>query len=119
MRDGVKDWLNDNEKWLLIIDNADRYDDIFAPAEDDADGTIQAALPWSRASTAMVIYTSRHDRVGTRLTDHECLCLDVLSDAEGIAIFRSRTSDLPSDEKVLRLLVALDHLPLSIAHAIA
>jgi hypothetical protein len=119
MRDGVKDWLNDNENLLMVIDNADRYDDFFAPPEDDTDDTIQAALPWSHASTAMVIYTSRHDRVGTRLTDHDCLRLDVLSDADGITMFRSRTSDLSSDEKVMRLLVALDHLPLSIAHAIA
>jgi hypothetical protein len=119
MRDGVKDWLDGNEKWLMVIDNADRYDDFFAPSEVGTDDTIQAALPWSRASTAMVIYTSRHDRVGTRLTDHDCLRLDVLSDTDGIAMFRSRTSDLSSDGKILRLLAALDHLPLSISHAIA
>jgi hypothetical protein len=119
MQDGVKDWLNENENWLMVIDNADRYDDFFATEGNDMDDTIQAALPWPRSRTAMVIYTSRHDRVGAQLTDHNCLRLNVMSKSEGVAMFRSKFEDEATDEEVLRLLVALDFLPLSIAHAVA
>jgi hypothetical protein len=119
MRDGVKDWLNVNENWLMVIDNADRYADFFATEEDDVDVTIQAALPWSRSRTAMVIYTSRHDRVGTQLTDQNCLRLDVMSETEGVAMFRSTFANASDDQEILRLLAAVDFLPLSIAHAVA
>lgn len=119
MRDGVKDWLNENDKWLMVVDNADCYNNFFAAAEDEVEDTVQAALPWPRSCTAMVIYTSRHDRVGARLTDNDCLPLEVMSESDGIAMFRSKFPHASSDQEVSRLLVALDHLPLSIAHAVA
>jgi hypothetical protein len=119
MRDRVKDWLNENENWLMVVDNADRHDDFFATEENDVDGTIQGALPWPRARTAMVIYTSRHDRVGAQLTDHNCLRLGIMSESEGIAMFRSLSGSTSQDEEVLRLLEGVDFLPLSIAHATA
>jgi hypothetical protein len=119
MRDGVKDWLNKTKNWLMVVDNADRYDDFFATEENDVDGTIHAALPWPRSHTAMVIYTSRHDRVGAHLTDHSCLRIDVMSESEGIAMFRSTFANASDDQEILRLLAAVDFLPLSIAHAIA
>jgi hypothetical protein len=103
----------------MFVDNADRHDDFFATEENDVDGTIQAALPWPRARTAMVIYTSRHDRVGAQLTDHNCLRLDLMSKSEGIAMFRSLSASTSQDEEVSRLLAAVDFLPLSIAHATA
>jgi hypothetical protein len=118
MRDVVKDWLNENENWLMVIDNADRYDDFFATEGNDVDVTIQSALPWARSCTAMVIYTSRHDRVGAQLTDHNCLRLNVMSESEGIAMFQSKFEDEVAKEELLRLLVALEFLPLSIAHAV-
>jgi hypothetical protein len=117
MRDGMKDWLNENENWLMVVDNADRYDDFFATEENDVDDTIQAALPWARSRTAMVIYTSRHDRVGAKLTDDNCLRLDVMSESEGIAMFRSTFTSASEDEEILRLLAAVEFLPLSIAQA--
>jgi hypothetical protein len=119
MRDRVKDWLNENENWLMVVDNADRHDDFFATEENDVGGTIQGALPWPRTRTAMVIYTSRHDRVGAQLTDHNCLRLGIMSESEGVAMFRSLSGSTSQDEEVLRLLEAVDFLPLSIAHATA
>ena len=123
MRDDVKDWLNGNEKWLMVIDNADQYNDFFAKAENEVEDSIQSALPCTRPCTAMIIYTSRHGRVGADLTDHPCLQLDVLSASDGLAMFRSSFQPSrgisPKDCEVLELLEALDFLPLGIAHAIA
>lgn len=119
MREGVKYYLDDLDNWLMVIDNADRYDDFFATKENDVDDTVQAALPRPCSCTAMIIYTSRHDRVGAQLTDHNCLQLDILSASDGIAMFRSKIGNAANDEQVLRLLVAVDSLPLSIAHAAA
>jgi hypothetical protein len=117
MRDGVKDWLDENENWLMVIDNADRYDDFFAAEEDNLHSTIAEVLPWPRVCTALVICTSRHDRVGAQLSGDNCVRLDVMSESEGEAVFRAKFKGKADDEEVLRLLVDLDFLPLSIAHA--
>jgi hypothetical protein len=119
MRSDVRDWLNENEKWLMVIDNADRYDDFFATEENEVEDSIQTALPWTRPCTAMIVYTSRHGRVGARLTDHPCVQLDVMSASDGLAMFRATSVSAPDDCEVLELLEALEFLPLSIAHAVA
>jgi len=119
VRGGVKDWLNTHDKWLMVIDNADSYSDFFGVEENDEGNLIQTALPWPRPSEAMMVYTSRHARIGAQLTAQDCLQLEVMSESDGIAMFRRKFRRSVSDEETVKLLTALEFLPLSIAHAAA
>ena len=115
----MKDWLNTHNNWLVVIDNADRYGDFFSLEADSEASPIQAALPWSRPSENMIIYTSRHARVGAKLSDQDCLQLKVMSQSDGIAMFKRKFHASIDDEDILRLLTAVEFLPLNIAHAAA
>jgi hypothetical protein len=103
----------------MVIDNADSYSDFFGVEENDKGDLIQTALPWPRPSEAMMVYTSRHARIGAQLTAQDCLQLDVMSESDGIAMFRRKFRRSVSDEETVKLLTALEFLPLSIAHAAA
>ena len=119
MRDGVKDWLEENDDWLMVIDNADSYNDLFESGNSLSDDTIKTALPLQRPGSAMILYTSRHARVGTELTESHCLPLGVLSRVDSKNLLRCKLGISVDDEQVHELLEALDYLPMSICHAAA
>ncbi|KAI7225144.1 hypothetical protein KC330_g9186 [Hortaea werneckii] len=123
MRDRVKDWLNDSEngRWLMVIDNADSHEVVFAVDELDTGVGIANALPWHRPGDAMILYTSRHADIGQKLADFNTLRLEPLSSEDSEELLRNLSgstvsADL-SQEQARRLLEALEYLPLSISHA--
>lgn len=118
IRNGVKDWLDENSNWLMIVDNADTYRDMFG-REDTSDDAIHEYLPLAQPGTAMILYTSRHSKIGDRLTECCCLPLGNLSIAESKAILYHKLGTAICDEAALELLDALEFLPMSIAHAAA
>jgi hypothetical protein len=63
----------------MVIDNADAFDDLFGQTSGEVDDAIVDALLLSRPGTAMILYTSRHARVGMKATEDHCVSLDVLS----------------------------------------
>lgn len=119
MRDGVKDWLEDNSDWLMVIDNADTYSDFFGTADGEVYDTIRDALPLPRPGSAMILYTSRHARIGEELTEHHHLHIDNLSTNDSKSLLGKKLGTPISDEHAFALLEALEYLPMSIAHAAA
>jgi len=119
VRDGVRDWLEDNSDWLMVIDNADTYGDFFGDSNGGVDGAIRDALPLPRPASAMILYTSRHARIGAELTEHHRLQINNLSPEDSKSLLRTKLLNRISDESAVALLQALEYLPMSIAHAAA
>jgi hypothetical protein len=119
VRDGVKDWLEENSDWLMVIDNADTYGDFFGNADHGSYDTIRDALPLPRPGSAMILYTSRHARIGEELTEHHHLQISNLSMDDSRRLLINKLGASVSDERASALLEALEHLPMSIAHAAA
>ena len=119
VRDGVKDWLEDNSDWLMVIDNADTYGDFLGTADGEVEGTIRDALPLPRPGSAMILYTSRHARIGEELTEHHHLHINNLSTDDSKRLLTNKLGTSISDEHAFALLEALEYLPMSIAHAAA
>lgn len=119
VRDGVKDWLEDDSDWLMIIDNADTYGDFFGTADGEVHYTIKDALPLPRPGFAIVLYTSRHTRIGEELTEQYHLYINNLSANESKSLLIKKLGISISDEHASALLEALEYLPMSIAHAAA
>jgi hypothetical protein len=119
MMDGVKSWLTENDNWLMVVDNADDYEDFFGREDRSSDDAIYNSLPWTRPGSAMILYTSRHAKIGNELTDHDCLVLDVMSRADALTLLEHKLG-LPVDEGIaIRLLDAIEYLPMCIAHSAA
>ncbi|GAB7331599.1 hypothetical protein MBLNU13_g02977t2 [Cladosporium sp. NU13] len=119
VRDGVKDWLEDNSDWLMVIDNADTYDDFFGRADGETYDTINDALPLPRPGSAMIVYTSRHARLAEDLTERHELPIKNLSLNDSKALLCNKLGAPVRDELAAALLQVLEFLPMSIAHAAA
>lgn len=125
----VYDWLQSNEKWMVILDNLD--DDGFlherrSPSLDGqkADRSSAAERPLvsflPRSSKGTMIITTRSKDSALRIVDHnkliEVLAMDTLN---AVALLRTKLQ-LPAEEMDLkRLAKALDHMPLAIVQAAA
>ena len=121
VRDGVRDWLEDNANWLMVVDNADTHRDFFGRADGEVDDTISLtdALPLPRPGSAMILYTSRHARIGEELTDYHHLHINNLSMSDGKTLLRNKLGTSVEDRPAVALLGVLELLPMSIAHAAA
>lgn len=67
----------------------------------------------------MILYTSRHARIGEELTEHHHLHMGNLSINDSKCLLMNKLGTLISDEHAFALLEALESLPMSIAHAAA
>ena len=103
----------------MVIDNADTYGDFFGNAEGEVYDAIKDALPLPRPGSAMILYTSRHARIGEELTEHHNLHIDNLSVHESRRLLITKLGTSISNEHASALLEALEYLPMSIAHAAA
>lgn len=121
MRNAVRKWLQRNNNWLMVVDNADRREDF------DGEGMLRTALPRCKARSAMIIYTSRSESVAELLTDEpsRVLKVDNLTENDSVELLRSKLGQTNnhdtsiSNEDALELLHAVEYLPLSISHAAA
>lgn len=119
LRHGVRNWLDDNPDWLMVIDNADTYGNFFGDSDGGVEGAISDALPLPRPGSAMILYTSRHARIGAELTEHHHLRINNLSPEDSKSLLYKKLVTRISDESAVALLQALEYLPMSIAHAAA
>lgn len=119
VRDGVKTWFEENDDWIMVVDNADSYSDFFGYENCLENDVIRSALPLQRPGTAMILYTSRHHRGGTELTDAHCLPLDKLSIPDSETLLLNKLGAPIDSSQARELIRAVEHLPMSIAHAAA
>jgi len=119
VRNGVKDWLEDNADWLMVVDNADARNSFEVPQNGDAKDSIREFLPLPRPGQSMILYTSRHASIGQDLTEGHCFPLGNLSMTESMSLLRKKLGRSISDNSAVAILKALEFLPMSIAHAAA
>lgn len=103
----------------MVIDNADTYGDFFGHPHGETYVTIKDALPLPRPGSAMILYTSRHARIGEELTEHHHLHINNLSPNDSRRLLNNKLGTPVSDAHAFALLKALEYLPMSIAHAAA
>lgn len=121
----VYEWLSDehNDKWLLIVDNADDATMFFsksvATQEQQHSKSLARYLPQS--SSGSILITTRDKRVGEQLAGRErpieILPMDA---ADSMQLLRSRMAeDDWSDTEAMELIEELACLPLAITQAAA
>lgn len=113
----VTNYLNDQEQWLFILDNADDLDVLFSKSNNLLKPLFEY-LP--RTSNGRVLITTRDRRVGERLTGRST-CLDILPNAaEAALLLQSKLPEATTDPVAsASLLQGLDYLPLAITQATA
>lgn len=121
VRDLVKDFLAAETDWIMVVDNADTYDNFFESEDRTFEDTITEALPTPTPGVRMILYTSRYTRLANDLAQSHTtvLPLDVLDHPDSIEMLRRKLPEKinVSDPQAYELVEALDRLPLSIAHA--
>jgi tetratricopeptide (TPR) repeat protein len=122
----VERWLRGSgSKWLLVLDNADLEDVLFRPvnASNPAlpnaskKGTIDyLAIP----SCGQTILTTRYNKVALQFVD-DCNVITVgpMVKSDAITLFQNKAGKHHYTTHVERLVDALGHIPLAIAHAAA
>jgi tetratricopeptide (TPR) repeat protein len=120
----VRNWLCDesNGRWVMVVDNADDSAVFFPPL-----GTAQVAAvePLSdflpQSPNGSILITSRSQEVARRLTGRGDYLVEVkpMDEGEAIALFRTKLSFNTDEHDVIKLLQALDCMPLAITQAAA
>ncbi|GKT83099.1 kinesin light chain [Colletotrichum tofieldiae] len=124
---GVREWIEAQPRWLLIVDNADDLG-IFgvgnrmATAQSPADETcLDDYIP--RAPVGTILWTSRDERiVGSLVSARRGVSVGRMAADEALALFEtSRNEHVAIHEKdaVSGLLAQLDYLPLAVSQAAA
>ncbi|KAK1963337.1 hypothetical protein LY78DRAFT_203032 [Colletotrichum sublineola] len=125
--EAVREWIERQPRWLLIVDNADNLS-IFgvgkrpATAQAAADETcLDDYIP--RAPVGTVLWTSRDQQiVGSLVGARRGVSVGRMTVDEATTLFNvSRNDTVSVDEKdaVSELLAQLDHLPLAVSQAAA
>jgi tetratricopeptide (TPR) repeat protein len=127
----VSDWLRDetNGRWVMVVDNVDDVETFFPSRkcqQDKADASAQISqtplatyLPQSRNGTILV--TSRSKDAAVRLAGGYNKTMEVLAmnEDEGLQLLCNKLRDLPIEESAVKLLHALDCIPLAVTQAAA
>ncbi|KAI1063961.1 hypothetical protein LB506_005763 [Fusarium annulatum] len=115
----VRDWLQDDESgpWLMILDNADDVS-LFYPKGTD-ERPLASFLPKAHHGTILV--TSRSLDVAERLTgSHKNIFkVSTMDEAQGFHLIRNKLAGEFEHAAAVRLLQALDYIPLAITQAAA
>ncbi|KAK1975271.1 kinesin light chain [Colletotrichum cereale] len=123
----VREWIETQPRWLLIVDNADNLG-IFGvgkrttSTQAAADETcLDDYIPRSPVGT--VVWTSRDEQiVGSLVGARRGVSVGRMTVDEATALFdasRNETVSLDEKDAVSELLVQLDHLPLAVSQAAA
>jgi tetratricopeptide (TPR) repeat protein len=124
----VRDWLQDeaNGRWVMVIDNVDDVETFFPSRKrqrDDVSGdpptSLATYLPQGRNGSILV--TSRSKDAATRLAGGYNKIKEVLAmnEGEGLQLLRKKLWDPPIEESAVKLLRALDYIPLAVTQAAA
>jgi tetratricopeptide (TPR) repeat protein len=125
VKEVVKQYLSTDTagKWLLVVDNADDANILFGNGQ-QAHGIIEY-LPQSE--TGLILFTSRHQEVATKLAGSDVIELDEMDNQEAVSFFKNSLASNSVAQKqlfnntadVTELLKELAYLPLAIAQAAA
>ncbi|KAM0169104.1 hypothetical protein ACHAPF_010290 [Botrytis cinerea] len=122
----VKQWIENQKDWVLILDNADDlriFKESYSTSENKQahDPKLLRFIPRSR--TGNIIWTSRDRRIcGDIIYTQRCIEVKAMNNEQAIDLFRN-LSGIPDftsskDEKsILELLEGLGNLPLAIVQA--
>ncbi|SCN87370.1 uncharacterized protein FFB20_07930 [Fusarium fujikuroi] len=115
----VRDWLQNNEsgRWLMIIDNADDIK-LFYPKGTD-ERVLASFLP--KCNNGTILVTSRSLDVAERLTgSHKNIFqVSTMDEAQGLHLIRNKLTANFENDAAVKLLQALDYIPLAITQAAA
>lgn len=117
-----KNWLRDNreEKWLVILDNADDADFLVAiPTDTDEDHSTQRPIDYFPSSDhGSLLITSRNKQEALKLVQrNELIQVKAMSETEAEELLDKKLGLSGSDNR--RLAVALECIPLAISQAVA
>jgi tetratricopeptide (TPR) repeat protein len=127
----VHDWLRDerNEKWLLILDNADDahwlLDNPTAGEASLASGSgeertapLWEQLPQSQHGSILV--TTRSRSVALRLVEeNDVIDVEPMTEADAVALFETKFSKESDRKAIIDLITALEYMPLAVVQAAA
>ncbi|KAG4272704.1 hypothetical protein FPRO04_10446 [Fusarium proliferatum] len=115
----VRDWLQNDEsgRWLMIIDNADDIK-LFYPKSPD-ERVVASFLP--KCNNGTILVTSRSLDVAERLTgSHKNIFqVSTMDEAQGLHLIRNKLTANFENDAAVKLLQALDYIPLAITQAAA
>ncbi|KAF4422157.1 Kinesin light chain [Fusarium acutatum] len=115
----VRDWLqnDDSGSWLMILDNADDVN-LFYPKGTD-ERPLASFLP--KALHGTVLVTSRSLDVAERLTGSRRNIFQVtnMDEPQGLQLVKNKLMGDFDEQAAVKLLEALDHIPLAISQAVA
>jgi tetratricopeptide (TPR) repeat protein len=115
----VRDWLQNDESgsWLMILDNADDAN-LFYPRGAD-ERPLASFLP--KAPHGAILVTSRSLDVAERLTGSRKNIFQVstMDEAQGLHLIRNKLTVEFEHDAAVKLLQALDYIPLAITQAAA
>lgn len=115
----VRDWLQNDEsgRWLMIIDNADDIK-LFYPKGPD-ERVLASFLP--KCNNGTILVTSRSRDVAERLTGSQKNIFQVstMDEAQGLHLIRNKLAVNFENDDAVKLLQALDYIPLAITQAAA
>ncbi|KAK2035726.1 hypothetical protein LZ31DRAFT_511935, partial [Colletotrichum somersetense] len=121
----VREWIEVQPRWLLVVDNADNLGVFGVGRTTSARATTEATclgdyIP--RAPVGTVLWTSRDERlVGSLVGARRGVPVGRMRVDEATALFEASRNEKVGDEKVavFELLAQLDHLPLAVSQAAA
>ncbi|MCJ1266225.1 hypothetical protein MMC22_006108 [Lobaria immixta] len=115
----VSEWFNDDENWLMVLDNADDHDTFFAKPGSTV-VPLSDYLP--KNLQGLMLITTRDKRRSERLAGrHASIIVPLMTISEAHELFRSQfePKDCWSDDDSKSLLDALEYIPLAITQAAA
>ncbi|MCJ1271350.1 hypothetical protein MMC22_011250 [Lobaria immixta] len=121
----VSEWFNNDERWLMVLDNADDQDTFFAkPVSTVVD--VERTRPLSdylpKNLQGLMLITTRDKRMSERLAGrHASIIVPLMTISEAQKLFRSQfePNHCWSDEDSRSLLDALEYITLAITQAAA
>ncbi|CVK85819.1 uncharacterized protein FMAN_06666 [Fusarium mangiferae] len=115
----VRDWLQNDEsgRWLMIIDNADDIK-LFYPKGPD-ERVLASFLP--KCNNGTILVTSRSLDAAERLTGshRNIFQVSTMDEAQGLHLIRNKLTANFGNDAAVKLLEALDYIPLAITQAAA
>ena len=119
----VSEWFNENDQWLMVLDNADDLDEFF-PTSTSTVADVERKKPLSiylpRDSHGLMLITTRDKRMSERLAGiHASIIVQSMTLSEAVELWRHH-SERPHDwnnDDLRKLLVDLEYIPLAITQA--
>ncbi|KAL8934723.1 MAG: hypothetical protein Q9216_005761 [Gyalolechia sp. 2 TL-2023] len=125
----VNTWLSDevNGRWLMILDNLDDLELLARPCErrpmTDTDDSIPKATPIPllipQTQNGSILITSRNRNAAFQLTGNhqDIINVEPMDESSALQLLRTRVKEEIVDGDAVRLVQALDYMPLAISQA--